>query len=1127
MSTFNTKYMFAHNYAAIAHTVPSITFKPNMGYLLEVVESTTDQVVLNDDEAGVVGNIPVNAPVHTETVVLPSAGEKVYSEETDITDEFVPTTSVESYQTNVPYMDDFLGENEGEEDEQDKNASEVESSTEQFILDVCKLSNDSVNTSNKEVITHTASVIARNIGQVYTNLTNELSPEVDELVKQVQLEAESINQLSGTDQLATYLNIDNTKITPINWNELSVLGTPNTIIDNSKRFSGYTGSNLLTFNAAKAIVTKWSNQIPSTTISKEVKDNIINMIACTLDGKKVPYLYDETDNQQIPDTIEELDTISDNSETAAEESFKNFYDSYARNGIAQEGLLSDLKTKLKDLFTSTDTFVDQIKKVNLSKYSKVKPEDLPNNKVVLLNKKFASELYTILNRNYMQVDKVVKLLLDTPVAATRAQVDTIINMCNKLAKDLPGYSRESSNIKQLLKTNSSEKTVKDSDWKLGDIRIMDKIEELSNRYKTIEDKASSDAMWDRFSGMDATDDLINCGFVIEYYMYYTAVLRSQLAKTCIRIIRAYDKALESTTSGTENLDLVSGEEGFSDILRKLKSFFGGIETKYNQVKKLDFDKYADIKIKDLPGKGVQIDLNLMKNIIKFYNSHPFDPQILNDDYKKLHEEPKQIVQKYTKQYIEPLMKVFSISSFDIKHTNLGKFKKLNIQSDVYENNKYTVRDLISVIKELDVLFELFVTKCTTIINSLPHKSDYDLGILVWIFIFWPAAIPLIIARSHAEDDINVVNASKQIASAMNSYFKFGVAAFAGILDMSDDIYSKLAKVKATESILPYMDDFLGENEGEEDEQEKNASEVSASVASEVYNIVATSIGYERFVKYLNHVIQGRDTGKQVQPLMDIVTKYPKVLDLYRTMDLNISHTDNEIIRKNTETVMDVLNTVGLYLLTCRKYFKDNNVLVLDANHVNSDTLVDFEKQGGSMEDISRHILHKYTLMNTSLPFVGLRTSEVLSNKQAVASEHFRRCDATKKSIELKEGGALVLAYTKVLSKYLEMTPSSKLPIGMSMNNFITNNKVIITRTSNHLRDSKISVDSCIYRFMLDLWYHDKPIYKQMYNKFENKYRQLFNSSMGDITPEQKLQADAEVLSDTVLEFLMDNLVTSK
>lgn len=1143
------KYMFAYKYAAIAHTCPRLEFKPYTGFLLEVVESTTDQLVIDDTDGDMISPIPDQTIEHVETIAQSTIGERILSdEEHDATSggEIVdtePTTSVESFHTGIPYMDDLFGEYEGENDEQEKNASEAPTSAkEAYVLDACKLMFDNGNEQNVEVIQYTSSVLAAHLGGVYRTITTEVVPTVETLINDINIESDNIRNMSDSSELASYLDINNSAITQLNWSDMSSLGNANTIINNVKQFSGFKGDNMLSFNAVRSVMTKWPTTVENTKISNAVRDNIINRIALELDGKTVVHhdelkMIDETDDGGI-----EPEAIIEKSEEIASEALQSFHTSLNNTSYASESIWSDIKKKIKEVFTSTETHADRLSKISMSKYSAVKKEDLPDNKVTLLNKKFANELYTILNRNYMVVEKLIRQFNTITVGTTTAQSDAIIDMGNKLTRELPGYKKESTAIYNLFSSNSTKSSVKDSEWKIGDLAIVSKLIELSKRYRYINNNLHTNEILnileDRYDAEGNTNKdfensaIFNCILVIEYYVAYSGYLMSNVVKTCLRIVDAYDKALESVGSegfDYNNSELITASEAWFDritlpkLVAKIRDYLTDMTKNYETLSKIDLSKYSKIDISSNKVEVLNLDYAIkLLNLVEKVN---VDVSMVEEDGDNLKANPDLAIDmsKKYKNIAEQIKSITGMTSSDFNKASIEKHLDKYTSFVTVKQSGYSIDKIKMLLTKMKKLNDVFDSIPNVLLSGRFSRGQWFILFIASLFVPIPGSSIISLGGAIFGRDKATADALNTMHDTAKTFYGVNNALFNAIITSIKNVIECYDK-PAVESIIPYMDDLFGEHEGEDDEQEQNASEVSKAAATEVYNIVATSMGYERLTKYLHHIMQNRDAGVQVRTLMSMVASYPKTLELYRTIDLGISSTDTQIIRNNVSTVMDVLSTVGVQLLTYRKHFKDNNVLILSKDLVNSDMLPIFEQQHGTMEDISRHILHRYTLLNSDTPYGGVRIAEVLNSKQTISAEHFKLCDETKRELDLREGGINILAYNKVLTKYLEMTPSDKLPIGMSMSNFIRENLQLVNKTSALLKYSEYAMDDCVYRFLFDLWYRDKPVYQQMYHKFTNKYRQMYESTYDNITTQQRMQADAEVLSDIALEFIMDKFV---
>ena len=598
---------------------------------------------------------------------------------------------------------------------------------------------------------------------------------------------------------------------------------------------------------------------------------------------------------------------------------------------------------------------------------------------------------------------------------------------------------------------------------------------------------------------------------------------------------SYSELKASIEAFSTDGDVAGTESIISKVAKFFKDHFNGISKKYNELQNINDSVLPEkIEVTGLPIEYVRTIVEFVKRTkLNLVEASDEMAAVLNscseteDGYRErtgsTNKKLEEFMKKYDKFFNEA-SKAFGITTGVIAGSPA---KALQTKTKTCQ---YTKQDVLYIKNNMQYLKDVFDQCDATIDYTMSRDSARMYGVLMFLMGLssgpGSAVFSLLglIQYFHASGKPSKADTQRinRFVSTMRGYIKF---IYKSLVLISDSVVSNS---KGYENLEPYLDDMFGENEGDDKEDDKNATVVDniakESLSAKVYNIVATNIGYNRFIKQMHHHIASVETGKQVSALMDIVESYPKVLDSYRRMDFGISRKDNELIKKNAGIVMDILYSAGLHLLTSRKYFKDNNVLVLDIDSVNSDTMDTFNKNGGTMEDITRHVFHKYSVMNVTIPTNGLRVDEVINSKSVVAKEHMRRVDMSKKDMEIKHGGALVIAYNRVLGNYLSTVPSDKLPVGMSTHNFVKQNMRHVNNTSIYLKDSRLSVDECVYRFLLDLWYNDKPAYKQMYNKFEAKYKQLFNLSDGEITAEEKIQADAEVMADMAMNFVMDSLV---
>jgi hypothetical protein len=432
----STKNMFVSRYAAVAYTCPAISFKPHTGYLLEAVESTVDQI--NVDDTDVVNPIPTQDTQTVDTRVMPSAGERIIGEEEDIPDGITSGgTSVPSNE-NLFTMDDLLGEHEGEEKEETLNA------TEKYISNVHTLMFDEYNEQNASVIMDASTVVAKHLGTIYNTLTTELRPEVETLTSKIEDEAERVKDSSGTEDLARYMNIDSKVMRVVDWSKMATLGTAAHIIENARRIGGIGNTaNMLSYPVSRALTRKWVPTLETADIPDTVKSNMINMVAVEIGettdeagitastAPNAPVtMYDETEENEITRPIEDA-------EVKATEAFTAFINKKDYTA-GEEGVFSDLVRKVKELFASTETNVERLKAVNIQKYNTVQKDKLSSTKTVLINKAFSQKTYAMLSGAYMDVMKLVKTCTELRADAPPAEASHIVQMTKRLEGMLPG-----------------------------------------------------------------------------------------------------------------------------------------------------------------------------------------------------------------------------------------------------------------------------------------------------------------------------------------------------------------------------------------------------------------------------------------------------------------------------------------------------------------------------------------------------------------------------------------------------------------------------------------------------------------------------------------------------------------
>lgn len=1149
------QYAFVARYAAVAHVCPNIAFKPGAGYLSNVVESTVGQII-DDGESTIIPIPGALEPkdISTETEEVPSIGERIIAEEEDVIGE-QPIADPIPATEGLFVLDDLYGINEGELDEDEKNASIVDETApakEQFCHGVCRfLTSKSKNAENVVTMEEAAATIASQVSGIYKSLQTDVNGVVEQLSYKINEEVEHIDSGSGAMFLAEQLGTEDPTMFVLDWNRMSSLGTSSSIIEEARRIGGLKGSSF-SFSDARLTTRNWKQTIDQTDIPDNVKSNIIQTVeeqtgeAPADDNTELPQntgevatMYDETE------TDDSLTTPIEKSEAVATESLNLLSADVALQVPGIENRLTDMVRSVRDLLTTSNSKLDRLKKINPTVYRDVKKEDLGTRKVELLDKKFVNDLYRSLDSNYANVSKLLRLIESTPKDASASSAHTIVTLATQLGKTVrlenkpdKGYDIDIS-PSAFINEHTASVAVKDSNWTLQDIQGTVKANELVTRYKPVADAGASigNRYLNKFNNKEVAEAVLFALIVCEYHHYFAACLLSAMVKTMLRVAYAYEDAYKKmNTAAKETItpmldDLYGTNEGEDDEdeknasvvpedLNKAVESLGytiGSEGIVTKIRKFIIDKYNGISAKykalqsidvnSLPDKmqTVGIPMPIARNILEFTKHSNIDLEsvarefiealrsctLVQDTKRKIASEKNQVLDNFVSKYttfFKNASTAFAVPE-GVFQGNPGKALRRKVVKCEY--TKQDVRYIKDNARYLKDIFD----DSEQIFYKTQNRMDEIVAIII-LFMTGVGSINAVvrllqITQLPSKEDAQQIN---KLVSLMRGYIE---ASYKALVVISESAIAA-SKRPATESI-----------------------------SKEVYPIVATQAGYARFMKQMHYAMNAVDTSKQIAELLRIVDKYPKVLNAYKSIDFGISTTDGNHIKNNVDAVMNILNCVGFHLLVCRKYFNDNSVLILDKKHVNKDVLPTFESQAGCMEDIQRHLLHRYLLLNVDLPNTGIRTTEVLRNKVMVAQEHAHRIDSTKHEIEMSHGGAIVVAYNKVLMNYLRNLPSDKIPTGMTAQNFVKMNAHLVERSSAKLRDASSTMDDCLFKFVLDLWYADKPMYKKMYTKFENKYRKLFDASTGDITAEDRRQADAEVLSDVVMDFMTTYFIDRK
>ena len=1169
---------FTQLYVANEKYLSDIEFKEGMGDFKRAIESSTNQVVDVDPietaplNITTDGGTPVTEPTVKEDA--PTVGEIIIA---DMDDEVTPqekvdgapagsTVSVKDTELSDiagvssfanPMMDDFLGETEGtpEEDRKDQEKHPDEVAAERL----CRfLINDPLNAKNVEHIEEASTVLAKNFNKVYADLKTKVKPKAEELAKEIDTAVKQMMDADGSTTLADSLQVTPPTISHVNWHVLSRLGTESDMIAEAKLVGGLRMTNVMNFTAARAVTNKWMQEVESTDIPESVKEKIITKVETISDSPQEAGI-DAASNPDTPEgqvaagesylrSLLSGDIQSDGAESGVESEDKQTHAHSPEEAMEEaketftimstdrrmSGGVRDANPKLHAQYLDkiarsldTNNYKDlSAVKVNML-MNRVDTQLLPKDAISMMDKQKAFAILDYFKDNrlkYKDLSVKLKRAIHQHEESYLRSLGILTESLNKglgAILDLPAIRPMESLAK--LSAMVQKVSPESQSWTLDDIQHVLRYTPVVESYAALLTDLKDLYKQDKLDTADANKIFDFGYYTLETAVALLSVTESYTLSSLYALSQVYVQGLKNTaektgiekllaprmddflteeedakqegdpgknaideevqdipTDAIEQLNLTFGTEGiFRRIKDALARNFKSANTKYIEMIRMDVKQFKSIRPEQLN-----------TSTYTFYNKE-FATKCLN-----AYASSGSILENYKKALLTAVRK----NAYD---NNTIKASEMFIKQceKMFGTGNISYEKIATVIESDSLENESTVAKCGYVLDDIKKLDKY-------IQFHRDVGIPFINQMFNEVD-------SHLPEEAPDGPIKDAALAILGVFLGADYVLKEY--VKSLYIVFQMYNRAMDEgNEGYH----------RSSIAREVYNTIATQAGYYRFIKTMERAIHSRDTGRQIQPLLRVVDKYPAVLNLYDTLDFGISDKDTAILKQNVRTVRGILSCVGLYLTVCRDYFNTNQVLILDESHVNPAVLQEFTKQSGKEIDIENHLLHLYILPKRPVPNMGIRVADVLKSAKRITEEHTQKVSSIKQQLKINKDGLTQAIYTRVLDKYLKSTPQDKLPAGMTLQNYVKSNFNLIGLTSKHVNDTADSIDGCIMEFLVKLWYGDKPVYQDMLNKLEYRYRQVADMAMhkDEMTDIEKATADAKVIADMAMNFLFDQFV---
>lgn len=290
-----------------------------------------------------------------------------------------------------------------------------------------------------------------------------------------------------------------------------------------------------------------------------------------------------------------------------------------------------------------------------------------------------------------------------------------------------------------------------------------------------------------------------------------------------------------------------------------------------------------------------------------------------------------------------------------------------------------------------------------------------------------------------------------------------------------------------------------------------AAHLDVDTAKQYFDIMTNNTKLSAYVAklYTRDLSESRLTTAAMH-LREVLPTLLAQFSAIRKTPLNVADSTMNTLQENADKVLRQINLAAYALLSLRKKFEEDDIVLVDNDVVNEDVTTEAADNG---EPVSEEDLHDYVtayysdgkefphtgIALSAVTFVGNRSRELVEKKYQAKARDYAGCQKR----------ATVNATRKVLTKYAN-TLSSNTP---------GSNKQRIDNLSRNLfSDADNNLQSSLYEFVLDTKY-GSPTLKQMHHRFEELTSQAIKDAPEGV-PQSRLDLiEHEVAAETNIGYL--------
>lgn len=216
-------------------------------------------------------------------------------------------------------------------------------------------------------------------------------------------------------------------------------------------------------------------------------------------------------------------------------------------------------------------------------------------------------------------------------------------------------------------------------------------------------------------------------------------------------------------------------------------------------------------------------------------------------------------------------------------------------------------------------------------------------------------------------------------------------------------------------------------------------------------------------------MNGSDVYQVVVQASDIITRYADKVESLKKFSLNVNDETLTRYLTNLEIVNRQLVMAAYTLMICREHYRD--ALVLSYDVLNSDLIDAMHNEELSESDVSTYIQSVYDQQTTSFPVTGISIATIKANLENARNLVAEQQQNLLKNAELIRNQYRFRAVREVLAEHIKETDQSRIPSGMTMDDFVTANLRLLESFITHLDSTDDNnLQNFLYRFVIETYY---------------------------------------------------------